>query len=136
MGRWNENNAVAPKHRSSEKLHQNKLLAGGSLWHTVLCQRNYWLYWFYPLQKCVVSPDATAFNSCLRCFFSFPFLTFLLFPVFICQELKTVHTRRLPKKRRKYPKSILNPQTAKPPHHVSEANIAVIHEHKNRNKQN
>ena len=77
---------------------------------------------------CVFSLDSTAFNSCLHCFFSFPFLTFLLFSVFICQELKTVHTRRLPKKRRKYPKSILNPQTAKPPHHVSEANIEVIHE--------
>ena len=53
MGRWNENNAVAPKHKSSEKLHQNKLLAGVSRWHTVLRQRNFWLYWFYPLQKCV-----------------------------------------------------------------------------------
>ena len=67
--------------------------------------------------KSVFSLDATAFNSCLHCFFSFPFLTFLLFSVFICQELKTVHTRRVPKKRRKYPKSILNPQTAKPPNH-------------------
>ena len=55
---------------------------------------------------------------------------------FIRQESKTVHTRRLPNKKRQYPKSILNPPTANPPHHVSEANITVVQEQKNRNKQN
>ena len=63
MGRWNENNAVAPKHKSSEKLHQNKLLAGVSLWHTVLCQRNFWLIVVLPATKVCFSLDAPAFNS-------------------------------------------------------------------------
>ena len=77
------------------------------------------IYWFYPLQKWV-SPLMLQ-RSTLACNVS---------SVFICQELKTVHTRRLPNKKWKYPKS------AKPPHHVSEANITVVHEHRNRNKQN
>ena len=79
MGRWNEKNAVAPKHKSSEKLHQNELLAGGSLWHTVLRQRNFWLYWFYPLQKCI-SPLMLQ-RSTLACNVSsgFLFLPFALF---------------------------------------------------------
>ena len=140
MGRWNENNAVAPKNRSSEKLHQNKLLAGGSLWHTVLCQRNYWLYWFYLLQKCVcVLPWCYSVQLLPAMFllvsfsYLFALLSFHLSGVKDCPHQKAAKKKK--KISQKHPKPT-NRQTAKPPHHVSEANIAIIHEHNNRNKQN
>ena len=84
---------------------------------------------YIPATKVCFSLDAPALNSCLQCFFCSSLFSSV-------KELKTVHTRRLPNKKKQYLKSILNPPTAKPPHHVSEANITVIHEHKNRNKQN
>ena len=126
MGRWNENNAVAPKHKSSEKLHQNKLLAGVSRWHTVLRPKKLLVNRGSTRYKNFFSLDAPAFNSCLPCFFRFHPSGVKHCP----------HQKPAKQKKDNIPKNILNPQNAKPPHHVSEATITVIQEHKNRNKQN
>ena len=95
-------------------------------------------YCFMP-KKFLVNRGSTRYKSVfLPWCSSAQLLPEMFFLVSSVKELKTVHTRRLPNKKRQYPKSILNPQTAKPPHHMSEANITVVvvHEGKNRNKQN